>query len=451
MMAQQPNRLLLIFACFLISASISFSASVKGTIKTKLPSKKAYLFVFQGDMILPFDSVNIKSGSFSFKSKEKSFPRGLYKLGFSAKESCTLVLSGEDFSVEADEKNWEEAKFSNSAENEKYVQYRTLSTRVSFEMRVLEAKYRTLSGLAQSDKPAFDKGVKGLQEKADSLMKDQQVKLLGLQGDSKGLFVGKFFRLLSSDGDNSPETFITTYDWADLENLRANVWDTRVSTLLQKFGEGDADKWIILGDQVIKQTQEKTLAREIAYRAVSNSFKPLEQSGLNAAYDIAKRYSEEFPGKRSSEFLKQFPPGPPSVGEMAPDIELADRDGKPYKLSSLRGKVVLLDFWASWCGPCRHENPTVVKAYQRFESKGFTVFSVSLDQSKEKWLAAIAKDGLVWNNHVSDLKGWGSAGAALYQVKGIPATFLLDKDGKIAAKNLRGPALEQKLQELLGP
>jgi thiol-disulfide isomerase/thioredoxin len=136
---------------------------------------------------------------------------------------------------------------------------------------------------------------------------------------------------------------------------------------------------------------------------------------------------------------------------MAPDIVLADRDGKPYSLSSLRGKVVLLDFWASWGGPCRQENPTVVKAYNKYESKGFTVFSVSLDQSKEKWLAAIAKDGLIWNNHVSDLKGWGSEGAALYQVRGIPATFLLNKEGKIIAKNLRGPALEEKLKELLEP
>lgn len=450
-MAQQPNRFLLIIAFFLVNASFSFSSSVKGTIKTNQVKKKVYLYAFQGDMIIPYDSTNFKSGKFSFNSKEKSFPRGMYKIGFTSKESSTLVLSTEDFSIEIDDKDWEEAKFSNSAENAKYVQYRTMSTRVNFEMRVLETKYRTISGFAQTDKPAFEKGVKQLQEKADSLMKDQQLRLLTLKSESKDLYVSKFFRLLSTDGSNSPETYITAQDWEDQENLRANVWDVRVSTLLQKFGEGDADKWTILGDQVIKQTSPKSLAREIAYRSVSRGLQPLEQSGVNAAYDVAKRYSDEFPGKRSAEFLKQFPPGPPSVGEMAPDIELADREGKLYKLSSLRGKVVLLDFWASWCGPCRHENPTVVKAYQKFENKGFTVFSVSLDQSKEKWLAAIAKDGLVWNNHVSDLKGWGSAGAALYQVRGIPATFLLDKEGKIAAKNLRGTALEEKLQELLGP
>jgi len=444
------NFFLVLYVTTAVSAG-GFAASIKGNIKTNSNQKKVYLFAFQGDMLFPFDSVDFKSGNFSFKSKENSFPRGVYKVGFSIANSSTLVLSNEDVEIDIDEKNWEEAKFSNSAENTKYTQYRSLSTRVNFEMRVLEAKYRNMSPLAQTDQSAFKAGVERLQFKADSLMKDQQLKILELQTESKDLYVGKFFRLLSTEPATSPESFITSQDLEDQENLRANVWESRVSNLFQKFGEGDAEKWTILGDQIIKMTTPKTLSREIVYRAVSKALQPLEQSGLNAAYDIAKQYSLEFPGKRSSEYLKQFPPGPPAIGEMAPEIELADREGKLFKMSSLRGKVVLLDFWASWCGPCRQENPAVVKAYNKFESKGFTVFSVSLDQSKEKWLAAIAKDGLVWNNHVSDLKGWGSAGAASYQVRGIPATFLLDKQGKIVAKNLRGPALEEKLKELLGP
>jgi len=450
-MAYKPNQLLLIFTCTLFSAVSVYAASIKGTLKTSPQVKKIYLFVFQGDILSPFDSCKLKGNNFTFIAKGKSFPNGIYKLGISSEKSTTLVLSKEDITVELNDKNWEDSKISNSPENEKYGKYKVLNKRVSFEMRVLEGKYRTLTPLAQTDKPAFEGGVKKLQEKADSLMKDQQLKLIGLQAESKDLYVSKFLRLTSIDQNASPETFITPQDWEDEENLRANVWETRVSNYFQKFGQGDADKWIILGDQVIKQTKEKSPAREIALRSVAKALKPLEESGLNAAYEVAKRYSNEFPGKRSTEFLNQFPAGPPSVGEMAPDIELADRDGKMLKMSSLRGKVVLLDFWASWCGPCRHENPTVVRAYQKFESKGFTVFSVSLDQSKEKWLSAIVKDGLVWNNHVSDLKGWASGGAALYQVKGIPATFLLDKDGKIAAKNLRGQALEDKLKELLGP
>jgi thiol-disulfide isomerase/thioredoxin len=140
-----------------------------------------------------------------------------------------------------------------------------------------------------------------------------------------------------------------------------------------------------------------------------------------------------------------------AIGTEAPEINLAQPDGKPLSLKSLRGKYVLVDFWASWCGPCRQENPNVVKAYEQFkgQGKGFTIYSVSLDQKKENWEKAIAADHLVWPNHVSDLKFWQSAAAAAYGVQAIPQSFLLDPNGKIIAKNLRGPALEAKLAEVL--
>jgi peroxiredoxin len=136
-----------------------------------------------------------------------------------------------------------------------------------------------------------------------------------------------------------------------------------------------------------------------------------------------------------------------SPGQPAPDFTLNDPSGKPVSLSSFKGKITLLDFWASWCGPCRGENPNVVAAYQKYHNKGFDILAVSLDEEKEAWLKAIEKDRLTWT-HVSDLKGWASSAAALYGIQSIPANYLLDKEGKIIAKDLRGEALEAKLAEL---
>jgi peroxiredoxin len=177
----------------------------------------------------------------------------------------------------------------------------------------------------------------------------------------------------------------------------------------------------------------------------------LEPDKYVAVYDaLDEGLSKKFPNDNNVKMFHGLVSSMKSttIGQTAPDINLPTPDGEGMTLSSLRGKVVLIDFWASWCGPCRKEMPNVVKAYAKFKDKGFEIFGVSLDKEKDRWLEAIAKDGITWPQ-VSDLRQWESSVVPLYNIQGIPYTVLLDREGKILAKNLRGEELEKKLAEVL--
>jgi thiol-disulfide isomerase/thioredoxin len=188
-------------------------------------------------------------------------------------------------------------------------------------------------------------------------------------------------------------------------------------------------------------------------------FEKWDSTNLTLLKSVRNAYSKKYPSSPITKSLiqqvsqielafNQFT-GKTSTNVVAPEILLPNPDGKIMSLSSLRGKVVLIDFWASWCGPCRRENPNVVALYKKYVNKGFTVFSVSLDSDVNAWKRAIKSDGLLWNTHVSDLKQWDTPLTKTYQFNAIPYTVLIDKDGKIVATNLRGQELENKILTLI--
>jgi peroxiredoxin len=235
------------------------------------------------------------------------------------------------------------------------------------------------------------------------------------------------------------------------------VIDSKENTLLKSFQEINTSVANLTAEQ--KQNAERETLQKMVNLLLANpdnyasaalleylpaaNFMEIHDSVLSTLikiypedYIIKAKYQEVRVSKRLA------------LGSPAPEITMKDTAGNLFSLSSLRGKVVLVDFWASWCRPCRMENPNMVKLYQYYKDYGFDILSVSLDHNRANWISAIEKDGLVWH-HVSDVKGWQSSAGAAYGVQSIPFTVLVDKNGNIIAKGLRGQDLEKKLREIL--
>lgn len=443
------SRQVLFTLLMLTSWTVLRATNIKGRISNQVPSKTIYLFEYFGELVFKYDSTQIaKNGSFTL-GKGKNYPRGLYRIGFSKDSSANIVLGTEDLELTstypAFSKNLE---VKNSLENQLYKEYILAAGKFSSSVEKLQKRFEQNPQLAEQDPDQYNKLVTSLRQQYDSLTRVKNKDYLEIIKKGPSTFSAKLVGTYITPDTLTQDNYFKASDFTDVELTRGDMLANKVKTYFQLFIQPQEQALAEGVNTVLLKAPQQNANREVTMISILSLFNQF-QLGINR--QLKTQLKAEYP---NSKYVKALLPmlrqDPPDVGDVAPNFAMSDTSGKPVSLESLKGKVVLLDFWASWCGPCRMENPNVVRAYNKYKDKGFTVFSVSLDNSREKWLQALKKDGLTWT-HVSELRGWDTSAGKLYHVTGIPATFLIDKNGKIIARNLRGPALDEMLDKVLTP
>lgn len=436
----QRLLVILLFALICFHTATAQPTVINAKLDDISNNEVIFLYRLFGPKSIKVDSTIANNGQFSFQYPD-GLPRGFYKIGIDETKSFTLILGQENLSFEGNLSQHGSIRYQNSPENKLFREFAGFNQRMQVTNKeiVRQAQRIKSSGGKQNE-------LNHLQTRLDSLKHEQISFYQKLSDKNPDLFISKIIRSFIPRTDQGEETFFSTEELSDIEFTRGDMLLGKIYRYYQAHVSGGVQGWLTAADKLVAKTKAGSAHREVIYLSLVSLF---ANSAPDNLWDIVERYGNDYPqSSHYVDLVSLLPPPAPRVGDLAPDIILPDQHGAMQKLSALKGSYVLVDFWASWCEPCRRENPNVVRTYHKFKKYGFKVLGVSLDHNKEKWLAAIDKDELNWG-HISDLKGWKSEGAATYQVRSIPASFLLDPEGKIVAKNLRGPVLESTLEKLL--
>jgi peroxiredoxin len=449
-----------------------------------LSSDTVTLYTFNGDRDFSTNysdynavdkaKLTVKGKTATFELKGKTPAKGEYVLSISdirrsPNRVPVLIMDEKPINLTASAlRLMETVQFKDSPINQEYSAFNQANEKMFLQMRNLIDRFQ-IAMQAKNEKEA-----QGYKAQGDSLSK-QGFEFLNQYASRKDI-IGNIARMsnfkeyeqspLKSKYPDAKEYFIQerlkTVDFKDpINGYILNYFSTiyGFSDVLLTSLQYPVDEFIQTLEPFGKQIPAGSKSKEVYYQAILAAIRSANEANPGAPelyLHYGKAFLEEFPKHihqtKLLDYVAKIESSLPlnsKVGDIAPDIVLKNPQKQEIKLSSLRGKYVLIDFWASWCRPCRAENPNVVKLYKQYKDKGFAVFSVSLDEKPNEWTAAIAKDGLTWPDHVCDFQVWLSTAAKNYGVKGIPKTILIDPKGKIIAKDLRGKRLEKRLAQLL--
>jgi len=414
------------------------------------------LLIWDGVNLNPIESQQLTyqkdKSIFSFNTQKLN--SGLYFLAFDSKKVRPFIIHNEAVvEVRGHVDSIQQFRFPGSTINERYNYYMNQNQQMSKEFQGILGEYRRFAKIPEK------------KAEVDAKMKDYDTRRVALYNQAKtddpflakvlGLFTYLSYEF-NKEGDESEGQYFAKnfFNYADLSDPVYNHLP-QIRNAAQGYAQTLGKVGLTVEDQqkYVDENLAKMDEGSVAYKAFLLGV-AIGYGQTKAEQNIVK-YGELYLSKFSGENAKLDQDLTGRIrkakklmpGIQAPDIVQKNPEGEEVKLSDFKGKIVLIDFWASWCGPCRRENPNVVKVYNEFKDQGFEILGVSLDKSKAKWVSAIEKDKLTWP-HVSDLKGWGSTHAKDYGVTGIPQTFLVDKEGKIIAKNLKGAQLDAQLTKL---